>query len=406
MKCTIIISLLFVAMKCSASEYEEDYSVYLSDVFRNVESIKSKQASINAEKLNKLNAQLFFVPKVSLSALPKKTQSNNKYTETKITLSSLLFDDTILSKIKSNDYKLLSAVLDLEKEKERITAVVMSDQVSISLYEQLRSHALELKRQSEALYEKIAVKYNFGIIKESDVQLAMLLVQKINNEIDNLDREIEKLKLNIESNTLLPYPSMGIKVPLSKIDSLLKFNCNTCDLKNNLELKKLQFNKFEAQENANQQDPFLSVSFIAENKYIDSQAIKDESYIGIKVSAQLFNLENKLGKRAGMESYRALSFDCDQKYKVIMNQVKLAKLTSEANVREITNLEKQLNTTKVLIENQSREYAINQASVYEMLNTRFDLFQLEKSVIGMKISEAKNKIALLQYYGKTIDFFM
>ncbi|TOF07117.1 hypothetical protein CGJ30_24155 [Vibrio parahaemolyticus] len=107
-----------------------------------------------------------------------------------------------------------------------------------------------------------------------------------------------------------------------------------------------------------------------------------------------------------MESYRALSFDCDQKYKVIMNQVKLAKLTSEANVREITNLEKQLNTTKVLIENQSREYAINQASVYEMLNTRFDLFQLEKSVIGMKISEAKNKIALLQYYGKTIDFFM
>ncbi|KEP80450.1 hypothetical protein AU08_0223565, partial [Escherichia coli E1140] len=136
-----------------------------------------------------------------------------KYTETKITLSSLLFDDTILSKIKSNDYKLLSAVLDLEKEKERITAIVMSDQVSISLYEQLRSHALELKRQSEALYEKIAVKYNFGIIKESDVQLAMLLVQKINNEIDNLDREIEKLKLNIESNTLLPYPSMGIKVP-------------------------------------------------------------------------------------------------------------------------------------------------------------------------------------------------
>ncbi|TOF03523.1 hypothetical protein, partial [Vibrio parahaemolyticus] len=102
----------------------------------------------------------------------------------------------------SNDYKLLSAVLDLEKEKERITAIVMSDQVSISLYEQLRSHALELKRQSEALYEKIAVKYNFGIIKESDVQLAMLLVQKINNEIDNLDREIEKLKLNIESNTL------------------------------------------------------------------------------------------------------------------------------------------------------------------------------------------------------------
>ncbi|OAF49794.1 hypothetical protein AXK30_08695 [Escherichia coli] len=64
--------MLFVAMKCSASEYEEDYSVYLSDVFRNVESIKSKQASINAEKLNKLNAQLFFVPKVSLSALPKK----------------------------------------------------------------------------------------------------------------------------------------------------------------------------------------------------------------------------------------------------------------------------------------------------------------------------------------------
>ncbi|HHE8651192.1 TPA: hypothetical protein ACPFQR_004763, partial [Escherichia coli] len=94
------------------------------------------------------------------------------------------------------------------------------------------------------------------------------------------------------------------------------------------------------------------------------------------------------------------------KYKLLLNQIKLANLTSEANTREINNLERQYKTTKELIKNQEREYGINQVSIYEMLNTRFDLFQLEKSITEMKVSEAKNKINLLHVYGQVLDFFM
>ncbi|ECO4906739.1 hypothetical protein FYP34_25145, partial [Salmonella enterica] len=63
-------------------------------------------------------------------------------------------------------------------------------------------------------------------------------------------------------------------------------------------------------------------------------------------------------------------------------------------------------TTQELVNNQEREYNINQVSVYEMLNTRFDLFQLEKSIADIKVSEARNKIGLLQLYGKVLDFFI
>ncbi|HHY2944682.1 TPA: TolC family protein, partial [Enterobacter hormaechei subsp. steigerwaltii] len=374
----------------------------------NAESVKSKEALVNAEEVNKLSSQLYAVPKMSASVTPKTSKSNNnkQFVESKVTLSSLLFEDTIFNNIKAQNYKLLASVVELDKEKERITTAIMSDQIHISLYEKLRDNAVQLKLEAESLYEKINVKYDFGIIKESDVQLAKLLVQKINNEIDSIEHAIDRLKVNIESNSLHPYPTEGIKIENSKIDALLKFNNKESALVNNLDLRKLSLNKDESKENARKQDSMLSVSLVAENKWNDDETVKDDSYIGLKISLNVFDLDSKLAKSAGMKNYESLSWDYDHKYKLLQNQTKLAKLTSEANIREITNLERQYKTTKELIKNQEREYGINQASVYEMLNTRFDLFQLEKSITEMKVSEAKNKINLLQAYGQVLDFFM
>ncbi|HHE8651456.1 TPA: hypothetical protein ACPFQR_005062, partial [Escherichia coli] len=130
-------------------------------------------------------------------------------------------------------------VVELDKEKERIITAIMSDQIHISLYEKLRDNAVQLKHEAESLYEKINVKYDFGIIKESDVQLAKLLVQKINNEIDSIEHAIDRLKINIESNSLHPYPTKGIRIEDSKIDELLKFNNKESALVNNFDLRKL-----------------------------------------------------------------------------------------------------------------------------------------------------------------------
>ncbi|HHA1236903.1 TPA: TolC family protein [Enterobacter hormaechei subsp. xiangfangensis] len=379
MKYAGIFLLMFIMVSMKSYAATKDYYSYLTMVLGNAESVKSKEALVNAEEVNKLSSQLYAVPKMSASVTPKTSKSNNnkQFVESKVTLSSLLFEDTIFNNIKAQNYKLLASVVELDKEKERITTAIMSDQIHISLYEKLRDNAVQLKLEAESLYEKINVKYDFGIIKESDVQLAKLLVQKINNEIDSIEHAIDRLKVNIESNSLHPYPTEGIKIENSKIDALLKFNNKESALVNNLDLRNLSLNKDESKENARKQDSMLSVSLVAENKWNDDETVKDDSYIGLKISLNVFDLDSKL-----------------------------AKLTSEANIREITNLERQYKTTKELIKNQEREYGINQASVYEMLNTRFDLFQLEKSITEMKVSEAKNKINLLQAYGQVLDFFM
>lgn len=408
MKYAGIFLLIFVMVSMKSYAAANDYHSYLKTVLDNAESVKSKEALVNSEELNKLSTQLYAVPKVSASVTPKasKANSNKQYVESKVTLSSLLFEDTLFSNIKAQNYKLLASVVDLDKEKERITTAIMSDQIHISLYEKLRDNAVQLKREAESLYQKINVKYDFGIIKESDVQLAKLLVQKINNEIDSIEHAIDRLKINIESNALHPYPTEGIRIEDSKIDALLKFNNKESALVNNFDLRKLSLSKDEVKENARKQDSMLSVSVVAENKWNDDKTVKDDSYVGLRFSVNVFDLDNKLAKSAGIENYKSLSWDYDHKYKLLLNQIKLAKLTSEANIREITNLERQYKTTKELIKNQEREYGINQASVYEMLNTRFDLFQLEKSITEMKVSEAKNKINLLQVYGQVLDFFM
>ncbi|HFZ8111275.1 TPA: hypothetical protein ACIPBB_004919, partial [Salmonella enterica subsp. diarizonae serovar 61:l,v:z35] len=203
-------------------------------------------------------------------------------------------------------------------------------------------------------------KYEFGIIKESDVKLANLLVQKINNEIDNIDRNIDQLKLNIESNALYPYPRKGVAISKDKIEQLLRFDCKDISLVNNIDLKKILLNKYESKENAKSQDSLYSINVIAENKYSDSNELKSESYVGVKISINLFNLDNKLAEKAGMEMYRSLSFDYDHRYKLLKNQAKLGRLTTEANTREINNLKQQLITTQELVKNQEREYNINQ----------------------------------------------
>ncbi|HBA7563852.1 TPA: TolC family protein [Escherichia coli] len=408
MKYAGVILLMFVMVSMRSYAATNDYHSYLKTVLDNAESVKSKEALVDAEELHKLSTQLYAVPKVSASITPKKSKANTnkQYVESKITLTSLLFEDTLFSNIKAQNYKLLASVVELDKEKERITTAIMSDQIHISLYEKLRDNAVQLKREAESLYEKINVKYDFGIIKESDVQLAKLLVQKINNEIDSIEHAIDRLKINIESNALYPYPTEGIRIENSKIDALLKFNNKESALVNNFDLRKLSLSKDEVKENARQQDSLLSVSTVAENKWNDDKTVKEDSYVGLRLSLNVFDLDNKLAKSAGIENYKSLSWDYDHKYKLLLNQTKLAKLTSEANTREISNLERQYKTTKELIKNQEREYGINQVSIYEMLNTRFDLFQIEKSITEMKVSEAKNKINLLQVYGQVLDFFM
>ncbi|EBG7312443.1 hypothetical protein FJE23_22925, partial [Salmonella enterica] len=237
-----------------------NYKDYLNTVIENTESVKAKTALVNTEELNQLSTQLYAIPKLTAYGQPKSSRAKrgSNYIESKITLSALLFDDSTFNSLRGQHYKLLATLVDLDKEKERIATAIMGDQINITLYEQLLENALKLKRESEALYQRINVKYEFGIIKESDVKLAKLLVQKINNEIDNINRVIERLKLNIESNALYPYPEEGVDISSAKIESLLNFTSAEKKLTNNFDLKKILLNKYESKENAAAQNSLYS----------------------------------------------------------------------------------------------------------------------------------------------------
>lgn len=63
----------------------------------------------------------------------------------------------------------------------------------------------------------------------------------------------------------------------------------------------------------------------------------------------------------------------------------------------------QSKTTKVILANQKEEYNISQSSYYEMLNTQYDYFALERKIIEMKISDTINKVSLLQISGELLS---
>ncbi|EES5636071.1 TPA: hypothetical protein ACHKG7_002921 [Escherichia coli] len=401
-KIIYIVFLFFFWGKSEASPIK--YDDYLSNVLSGIESIKSKKSLVNAAERDYSGSVLYAVPKVSASLTPKKNRSED-YSEGKLTVSSLLIDDTIHNAIKEKYYKLLSSKIDLNTEKERIINSIMKDVITISLYENLRSEALKLKEESESLYNKINTKFSFGIIKESDVQLGSLLVQKINTEIDNIENEIERLKINIEMSALQSYPVNGIHIEKEKINALINY-ADINNLYNNLELKNIMMKKNAAKESALQQNSLFSISAVAENKWRNTETVREDSYIGLKISLNIFDIESNLAESSGLERFRSLSWDYEERYKFLMHQVKLINLTSEANVRELNNLEGQSQTTAELIKNQEREYGINQTSVYEMLNTRYDYFQLEKAITEIKISQASNKMDLLKANGQLIYFFM
>ena len=142
MKYAGIFLLMFIMVSMKSYAATKDYYSYLTMVLGNAESVKSKEALVNAEEVNKLSSQLYAVPKMSASVTPKTSKSNNnkQFVESKVTLSSLLFEDTIFNNIKAQNYKLLASVVELDKEKERITTAIMSDQIHISLYEKIVSY--------------------------------------------------------------------------------------------------------------------------------------------------------------------------------------------------------------------------------------------------------------------------
>ncbi|HFW5345195.1 TPA: TolC family protein, partial [Salmonella enterica subsp. enterica serovar Waycross] len=108
-------------------------------------------------------------------------------------------------------------------------------------------------------------------------------------------------------------------------------------------------------------------------------------------------------RQTGIKAYQVLKTKMDFKYKELLAKMKSLQLTINSNEKELQGLVDQSKTTEVILANQKREYNISQSSYYEMLNTQYDYFALERKMIEMKISDAINKVSLLQISGELLS---
>ncbi|HGB3420267.1 TPA: TolC family protein, partial [Salmonella enterica subsp. enterica serovar Waycross] len=198
-------------------------------------------------------------------------------------------------------------------------------------------------------------------------------------------------------------PAQGVYLPDNIIDKINNYKINDKKIYNNLDYKLLSEQADAAKFNAWQQDSLVQVSLVAEERYNNSQRVDKDSWGGIQVAVNLFDYDKKIARQTGIKAYQVLKTKMDFKYKELLAKMKSLQLTINSNEKELQGLVDQSKTTEVILANQKREYNISQSSYYEMLNTQYDYFALERKMIEMKISDAINKVSLLQISGELLS---
>lgn len=394
---------LFFSPLALAGQDTLHYADFINEMYKESDMIKAKALELESELLRAKQTDLYFMPKVSAESKYKSDASRGDITDSKITASSLIFSTTIVDRFKEKNSRIHSAELSLQKEKESLYKSLVENLIGIKYYNNLEVKATKLEQTAIDLYRQIEGRYLSGIAKASDVEQARLLIQKIKTESESINKEIELLKSNIELATGIAFPERGVNLPDSIINKINGYNINEKEIYNNIDYKLLNEQANAAKFNAWQQDSLVQVSLVAEERYNNSQRIDKDSWGGIQVSVNLFDYDKKIASQTGIKSYQVLKTRMDFKYKELLAKMKSLQLTINSNQKELKGLEEQSRTTEVILANQKREYNISQSSYYEMLNTQYDYFALERKMVEMKISDAINKISLLQVSGELLS---
>ncbi|EDQ1420078.1 TolC family protein [Salmonella enterica] len=399
----IIMGCLFFSPLALAGQDTLHYADFINEMYQESDMIKAKALELESELLRAKQTDLYFLPKISAEGKYKTDTSRGDITDSKITASSLIFSTTITDRFKEKNSRIHSAELSLLKEKENLYKSLVENLIGIKYYNNLEVKAKKLEQTAIDLYRQIEGRYLSGIAKASDVEQARLLIQKIKTESESINKEIELLKSNIELATGIAFPEQGVNLPDGIINKIKAYNINEKEIYNNLDYKLLSEQASAAKFNAWQQDSLVQVSLVAEERYNNSQRIDKDSWGGVQVSVNLFDYDKKIASQTGMKSFQILKTKMGFKYKELLAKMKSLQLTINSNQKELKGLEEQSRTTEVILANQKREYNISQSSYYEMLNTQYDYFALERKMVEMKISDAINKISLLQISGELLS---
>ncbi|EBB2307349.1 TolC family protein, partial [Salmonella enterica] len=371
--------------------YAMDYNLFMRDVYKNSDVIKSKLYDLESEKNNASKTDFFYAPKVKLNNSYKNDSASKKYFDNTINVNSLLFDSSISNRFKEKNARLSEFELSVLMEKEKLAKLVIENAISISQYQALNSRAHTLDDSARQLWQQINNRYINGTASQSDLQQADLLVQRIEGDIRRIEQEIKNFQANIEIGTGLPYPEDSITLNAKIMDEIKNININKEELKNNFEYLQLSYQAEETKQNAEQQNSLLSVSLVGEDRRNNHSRIEDDSYVGVSVDLNIFDFDKVMNKQQKINQYKSTKARMDQKYKELTGQLKLFELQYNSSEVELKNYLMQLETTKKIIESQRQEYNIAKISYYEMLNTEFDYFQLQEKIADQNIKKMSNR---------------
>lgn len=382
--------------------YAMDYNLFMRDVYKNSDVIKSKLYDLESEKNNASKTDFFYAPKVKLNNSYKNDSASKKYFDNTINVNSLLFDSSISNRFKEKNARLSEFELSVLMEKEKLAKLVIENAISISQYQALNSRAHTLDDSARQLWQQINNRYINGTASQSDLQQADLLVQRIEGDIRRIEQEIKNFQANIEIGTGLPYPEDSITLNAKIMDEIKNININKEELKNNFEYLQLSYQAEETKQNAEQQNSLLSVSLVGEDRRNNHSRIEDDSYVGVSVDLNIFDFDKVMNKQQKINQYKSTKARMDQKYKELTGQLKLFELQYNSSEVELKNYLMQLETTKKIIESQRQEYNIAKISYYEMLNTEFDYFQLQEKIADQNIKKMSNRLSILALLGRLI----
>ncbi|EHD2208092.1 TolC family protein [Salmonella enterica] len=382
--------------------YAMDYDLFMRDVYKNSDVIKSKLYDLESEKNNASKTDFFYAPKVKLNNTYKNDSASKKYFDNTINVNSLLFDSSISNRFKEKNARLSEFELSVLMEKEKLAKLVIENAISISQYQTLNSRAHTLDDSARQLWQQINNRYINGTASQSDLQQADLLVQRIEGDIRRIEQEIKNFQANIEIGTGLPYPEDGITLNVKIMDEIKNINIKQEELKNNFEYLQLSYQAEETKQNAEQQNSLLSVSLVGEDRRNNHRRIEDDSYVGVSVDLNIFDFDKVMNKQQKINQYKSTKAQMDQKYKELTGQLKLFELQYNSSEVELKNYLMQLETTKKIIQSQRQEYNIAKISYYEMLNTEFDYFQLQEKIADQNIKKMSNRLSVLALLGRLI----
>lgn len=396
----ISLSLSLMAVNISfANQSAESFNSFMNKVLDNSNPIKIKKLEHEAEEYRANQTNYFYLPKLSASGKIKDKGGN----ATQLTATAMVYDSALNNRFNEKNYRLKASELSLNKEKEQLYSTVTNNLIGIHYLSELTIKTNELNNQAQDIFKLIDRRYKSGVAKLSDVEQATLLMQRIETEQKNIKMEIDQYKSNIELSSGINFPVQGVNVSNSFLKKIKSTLINNNSAEKNTEYSILQMQADALKENAKQQDALFNVNLIAEERYIDQKKLRNESYFGIELKVNIFDLDKKLSKLSQLKLYEAAKGKADYKYRETSARIKNLKQISASNEIELTSLQSQLTTMRSIIQSQKNEYHISQSSFYEMVNTLFDMVTIQRRIAELMINDMKNKIEYMQLAGELIE---